>query len=206
MLKGKIYNMICATVMFIFLNLLSLYPQYVCDAVKAVAIYFPFYYVGWYARRYNLTLSWSIMKISVVCYLISMVFYGYKDRSIQSGYIMDIISILDVAPNIINMIGKSFIGVLGVLYNHFFVAPLGAVFGWWLVKQLEKIFFIEHILSSLGKYTLPIYIMSGFFQITVFDNIMTKMAISFILGLVGPIFIGCIIEKKPKLNRILFGV
>lgn len=191
-------------VLFI-LNICSLL-HYVCPTIIRVAGYYPFYFAGWFLNRYKLCINRKYVIYALILYPISMVLYGYEDRSKQVEIIYNVLCHLGLVYTYFVNIKAFFMGAGGIFYNHFIVAPLGCIWGWELTKMFMKIKFLKSFLKIIGINSLQIYILSAFFQKRYTNVLLIDEILSFILEIILSIVVGLIIARNKKINRLLFGV
>ena len=196
---------------FIFIFLLFNFVAYraqnsICDAIKMLVIYYPFYFSGWYAARYKIKMKDMIYKASVIIYPISMIFYGYKEGRAEKFLVFKK-ALLEVGISSVNIqkIEHLYLGALGKIYTHFVVAPIGCIFAWWGIEQICKIDFVKKITSVIGFYSMQVYLMSGYLQFKYTNIYYYDEVISLVLGLVIPVIAGKIIEKHNFISGMLFG-
>ena len=168
------------------------------------AIYLPFYFWGVFSCIYKNNLLKTFNSYSyflILLYPASMTIYTYENH--------------DFFNNTVNWFLKNFTGnvlpvnvlnTISVLYNHFFVAPLGVLFFGWAVYKIYKYKFLRNKFGYIGRYTLIIYITEGFFFADYTGVLSLDILLSIILGTIMPIFIDKLSMKiSPNLHYVLLG-
>lgn len=206
----KVKKRFIAAGFFVFIGLNI---SYVCmgetvqriETFKMLAIYFPFYFMGYIIRKYNVNIKNWIRVLCMVAYPISMIFYQFKNHDRQMMISKRVFEQIGLADNTIEHI-VSLLNPTGfVLYNHFVVGTLGCIFFFNIARCLSRTKMISKIFALLGNYTLQIYLLSGFFTVEMFRSSLLDLIASLLLGIVLPITIGMIIEKNRRIERLLFG-
>ena len=196
-------------ILIIIINLYCVtFPEHTCKTVKMLAIYYPFYFAGWTINRYKININFEKIYTKssfAILYPASMIIYGLKDRNEASQYVYEIINFLGF-DNWADHARLIFLGNGGMIYNHLVVAPLGCVFAYLLCKMFIRFKIVRNVLSFVGKYTLQIYVLSCFFVVYEFSNIILNECMSILLGVAVPLIIGIIINKNKMLNKWLFGI
>ena len=178
----------------------------IADTIKMLAIYFPFYYAGYYIARNGIQISNRYIYCIMALYPFVMLFYGYKDRSAQADLLQSVFSFFSIDAHIVDKILAVFLGTGGALYNHFIVGICGCVFFWQVIRFLSRIPYVKDVLLLMGAYSLQIYIMSSFFMSPISEHVYVNGIFSFVFGIMGPIYIGKLINHSKFFNRILFGI
>ena len=172
---------------------------------KLMTIYYPYYFAGKYFYKYPFSISLSKYGIIALLYPLSMLFYGYKDRSDEAQFLGSLLSFIGVNVSFVEKVVNIFYGVGGVIYNHFIVAPLGCVFIYFVSLMIMRVDSIKNLFIYIGGYTLQIYILAAFFQKAYTGNIYIDYVLSLFLGITISIAIGLFISRSHLLNSLLFG-
>lgn len=198
--RTVIYMVIC----FAF-NLVYVCPVEICTMIKMTAIYLPFYGAGVFVKRKNITINKFANTVACCLYPVSMLLYSYKDHAVPIGYFKMIFDFM----NFSELISSKLIILLDrgglVLYNHYIVAPLGCIFFWNLFRWISRNKIFEKALSIMGRYSLQLYILAGYFTVTIDGNMLGSEVISVASGVAGALIVGCLIGKSDVMNRLLFG-
>jgi fucose 4-O-acetylase-like acetyltransferase len=163
--------------------------------IKNFIMFFPFYMIGYYTQinRNRLKIFEGWIKWSLVLYPVSMLFYSYKQYDLYAPYI--------------NINNKFIKGTL-LFYNHYIVAILGIMFSFSLVNSIlkyKKLNIVKRYFSTIGKYTMQIYLLHDYFFVNIFKNVYIDGVISFILSLTVSLLISVFIARYKNINKILFG-
>ena len=172
------------------------------EILHLYSIYLPEYFAGIFAFTFKEKLIYMIRKYKyiILLYPISMLMYTFKDHSrfvdIMQG-LLSYVTTYSISSNIFN--------IMSVLYNHYLVAPLGMIFWGVILWKLYKLNILGKNFSIIGKYTLSIYLISGFFNHHYVNCFEIDILISILMGLLLPIIFDFIMKKIPKIHYIFFG-
>ena len=98
------------------------------------------------------------------------------------------------------------LNTISVMYNHFIVAPLGMVFWGLVIYRLYESKILGSKFGQVGKYTLSIYIMEGFFFYDYTGAFWLDIMFSTILGIILPmLFDKLILRVSACMHFVLFG-
>ena len=183
----------------VLLQVLVLFIPQIPEGFKMTAIYFPFYIAGIAIYEYHKRLKELSLYILAVIYPISMLLFSFKGGRISAAEkLSSVFQAWHLSPYFIGSFQHVYLSPVFILYNHYVVAPLGCAFWYVCIKYISKIVPFQFLLKFIGKFTLQIYILSNIFFL---HDILT----STLLGVLLPVAIGCIINRVPRLSRILFG-
>ena len=208
MAKKWINYKICTIIVFLVFFLAS---NIVCVLgfdeyhFKMLTIYYPFYFAGQYFYKFPIEISLNKYIFIAAWYPLSMLFYGFKDRSDEGETLGSLLSFVGVDTTFIEWIMNNFNGIGGVMYNHFIIAPLGCVFIYLVSLVIMRVDSLKNLFIYIGRYTLQIYILAAFFQKAYTGNIIIDLGLSLFLGITISIVIGIFISRFHLLNSLLFG-
>lgn len=196
--------------MFLAMMLIGSYEEDNSDKsilLKMYAIYLPFFFGGYF---WNMLAQFDVFDLEkkrisfstiivIGLYIISLFFYSW-----QGGYsVFSLKSVFSFLPERLS-------NIIEISYKWYVVAPL-AIFSWVNILLIFYRLFSElslvHLVSHVGTETLAIYVMSELFiyDWTGLESI--DMLISILVGLLVPIVIQEIIErKKITFLYFLFGI
>lgn len=165
---------------------------------------FPFYFLGFLGSRLQLNQPKvhdikRYTRISLVLYPLSMLLYSHNEEAMQAHTLVQSLSV---------KINEQYVTIIWKIFNKYIIAVLGICFCFtiaeWMVQK--KLFWhFQRLLAFLGIYTIQIYLLHDFFFVRSFSNSFLNSLVSFWLSLALSVSISLMIQKFPKLCRILFG-
>ena len=174
------------------------------ESIKMLAIYFPYYFAGYFAKKHELKMPHLLFYFALVLYPLSMILYDYGNSAHLINCINSLLNNLNLQDGLRNNIIKISDKLIFPLYNHYLVAALGCMFWWFIFGKIAKIKIVTFF-SFLGKYTLQMYLLAGYFFHNYFANRLLNECFLCIISIILVLIISKIIEKNKVLNRILFG-
>lgn len=172
------------------------------EILHLYSIYLPEYFAGIFTFTFKEKIINVIKKYKyfILLYPIFMSIYTFKDHSNFVDTMQIILSYLTTWS-----ISNNTWNIVSVFYNHYLVAPLGMIFWGMILWKLYKLNILGKRFSLIGKYTLSIYLMSGFFNYYYIGFLEIDIVISVLMGIFIPIIFDFMIKKSPKIHYILFG-
>ncbi|MCQ2532889.1 MAG: acyltransferase family protein [Saccharofermentans sp.] len=173
------------------------------EALGRIIHYCPFFILGVLFRR-NVTIFPDYTKkkvciINIVLYVVAMFLYSYNDDS-KAQKIASLLHMEKYAK---------FIAAALKGYSIYIVGIIGIGFVFSLIKLASQFSIMAKVISFLawvGLYSMQIYLLHWrFLFINTMQNNYALAALSFILGVFVPIFIGLLVKKIKPLSQVLFG-
>lgn len=178
--------------------------------VDNLFIYYPFYCIGFYFPRiitycHNKKKLYYFRTIFAILYPFSMFFYSHDISYTHTiNQIKQLIDIVGIEMN-------SFIlHTLSIFLNRYIIPILGICFVWTIISVISKNNKRKiSILSYLGKYTMPIYLLHvlilriilQFFGIH--GNYIALLGV--FLGILIPIILAKLLSYNRVINTVFFG-
>lgn len=172
--------------------------------LNMLAIYFPYYFAGYFFRTREIHIKKIPTILVLFLYPLSMLFFGYIDHSKEITLFTNFLNLFNFTIEKQELFLRIFASIIIPIYNHYIVPPLGCCFFISIFKFISLKTNIT-FLSFIGKYTMQLYIMAYFFFFTPFTNTVANEIFASVISIIIVILISLIIEKFKKLNLILFG-
>lgn len=203
-LAVKIVTPTKINLLFLYLFVGVLYFFQKSELLYSILRFFPFYVSGIYVRRLKVkkeNIYENLKKLTRVCVLLypfTFVFmFRYEDSF--TVHLSTLVKSFDM-KNITIMASMLLIRI-----SSYWIMPIFAIGAFYNIALLIAKKDNLSKLSLLGKYTLQIYVMHGFFLWNYVDNTILSFFIQFILALFIPIIFALAISKIKILDKILFG-
>ncbi len=203
--KNTVSEIIFSLLIVVLLNGLTVF--HIGDevhSIKMLAIYFPYYFAGYFAKKHEIKMPNLLMYIALVLYPLSMILYDYGNSEHLINCINPLLNSFNIQDSLRNTIFKISDKIIFPLYNHYLVATLGCMFWWFIFGKIAKTKIVTFF-SFLGKYTLQMYLIAGYFFYEFFSNRLLNECFLCVFSIILVLLISKLIEKNKTLNKILFG-
>ncbi len=195
-LKNDIMYYAFISVVMLIMYYLTINIVEYSEIIKMLAIYIPYYFLGVYLGEnyYKLKKYEKNNKkyIFIVLYIMSMFLYTYKDNT----KFIEFFAFTNLPTSILK--------IACTFYNHYVVAILGII-SFAIIMDIIKNIRILEFVKKIGKYTLPIYLISSRCFIGICDIQQINIYCSIFLGVIIPIVLYKICARSKILKTYLFG-
>lgn len=190
-----------------------------CTTLQNLILFYPFYWIGLYMGKYHESIAAKFKEFKwlsyivwggVIAYPFAMILYSYHDYTRLSPGIYNFLSSMQLSQGSISTAIRFWEKVGYRVYNHFIVSPLGCLFYTCVSSIICRTGFLRYLkqfLCYLGRNTIYIYILHGFFYPILNNSTGSGISIwiyAFLLILLSCI-IAEIVHRLPIADSILFG-